>query len=353
MNVTPSRRTAALALVTALLAAFLIPLSVASAPSAEAATKQARVQYAIKNLLPVRDETNSGYDRARFSHWTDANGDCQNTRAEVLVQESKTSTTGGCTIKTGKWVSYYDRRTWTRASDVDIDHLVPLAEAWGSGAKQWTADTRKRFANDLTDKRALVAVTDDVNQAKGAKDPADWLPRYDRCRYVREWVAVKLRWKLTVNSAEKKALLRVQANCTNPTISWTPATVKKATSGTTSVTSGLRITKVVYNPSGDERYAPNTEKVYVKNVSSSKKNLLNVVLSDPAGHAYRMPSYGLAAGSTVIVHSGSGTNGSGHLYARWNTAVWNNDGDTARLKAANGTLIDRCSWSGGGVSASC
>ncbi|MBO0610772.1 lamin tail domain-containing protein [Myceligenerans salitolerans] len=120
-----------------------------------------------------------------------------------------------------------------------------------------------------------------------------------------------------------------------------------------SITGGIKITKVVYNPSGDERYTPNREKVYIKNVSAKKKNLKGVVLSDLAGHRYKLPSYGLGAGKTVIVHSGKGSNGGGHLYARWNTAVWNNDGDTARLKSAGGKLIDKCKWYGGGVSKSC
>jgi len=133
-----------------------------------ATADEARLRDAVQELR-VAGETNAGYERSKFKHWVDADDDCQHTRAEVLVQESTVATTGGCTITTGKWFSYYDRRTWTQASDVDIDHLVPLAEAWGSGAKAWTAGTRQRFANDLADRRALVAVTDNVNQAKGAR----------------------------------------------------------------------------------------------------------------------------------------------------------------------------------------
>ncbi|GAB4086028.1 hypothetical protein GCM10028784_26580 [Myceligenerans cantabricum] len=133
----------------------------------------------------------------------------------------------------------------------------------------------------------------------------------------------------------------------------TLSTAPGAQAATSSITGGIRITKVVYNPSGDERYAPNTEKVYIKNVTGSKKNLRNVRLSDPAGHRYTLPYYALGAGKTVVVHSGKGANRTGHLYARWNTAVWNNDGDTARLKASNGKLIDKCRWSGGKVTASC
>ena len=95
----------------------------------------------------------------------------------------------------GRWFSYYDRVSWTLAADVDIDHMVPLAEAWDSGARSWTTARRQAYANDLGDRRSLVAVTDNVNQAKGDQDPAAWLPQSPSCRYVREWVAVKIRWR--------------------------------------------------------------------------------------------------------------------------------------------------------------
>jgi hypothetical protein len=347
------RRSLPACLVVGLIAGLLAPVLVAGPASAN----QARLRYAIKSLLVVKAETSLGYERSKFRHWIDANGDCQDTRAEVLIQESRVATTGGCTIRTGKWFSYYDGKTWRQASDVDIDHLVPLAEAWRSGAKRWNAGTRKRFANDLVDKRALVAVTDNVNQAKSDGDPAEWLPAQRRCRYVRQWVAVKLRWKLKVDLAEQRALLRVANNCANTRISWKPAVVRLGTSGGGgtggSITGGLRFTRIVYNPDGDERYAPNGEKVYIKNVSGSRKNLQGVVLRDDDGHRRSLPSYGLGAGKTVIVHSGSGIDGGGHLYARWNTAVWNNDGDRAFLVASNGNVIDRCSYAGGGVSAAC
>ena len=195
-----------------------------------ATTVRVRLRAAVRNL-PVAAETPAGYARDKFRLWIDANGDCQDTRAEVLIKESKTPTTGGCTIKTGRWFSYYDHRTWTQASDVDIDHLVPLAEAWRSGAKRWNADTRMRYANDLRDPRTLVAVTDNVNQAKGDRDPADWMPQYGKCRYVRQWTAVKIRWGLKVNHAEKAKLRRVAAGCANTILRVTKAKIVAGTSG--------------------------------------------------------------------------------------------------------------------------
>ncbi len=112
-----------------------------------------RAVYRIRLLgavrrLPLARETRAGYDREKFRLWVDADGDCRDTRDEVLAAESK-DPVSGCDINRGKWRSYYDGRTWRRSSDVDIDHLVPLAEAWDSGAKRWDANTRERYANDL------------------------------------------------------------------------------------------------------------------------------------------------------------------------------------------------------------
>jgi hypothetical protein len=95
--------------------------------------------------LVVKAENGSGYDRAHFKHWTDANGDCQHTRTEVLIAESKVKPTysrSGWSVVKGRWYSTYDCKTWTDPLDVDIDHLVALKEAWDSGAKGWSATNR-------------------------------------------------------------------------------------------------------------------------------------------------------------------------------------------------------------------
>jgi Protein of unknown function (DUF1524) len=183
-------------------------------PSAAGDLVHLRLRAAVRSL-PVARERRAGYDRDKFRLWVDADGDCLDTRAEVLTQESLAPTTGDCTIETGRWYSYYDAVTWTNASDVDIDHLVPLAEAWDSGARTWTSKTRERYANDLRDRRTLVAVTDNVNESKGDQDIAEWLPADGRCRYLREWTAVKTRWRLHVDRAEKQAMTRLAAQCSN------------------------------------------------------------------------------------------------------------------------------------------
>ncbi|MFB9237216.1 HNH endonuclease family protein [Plantactinospora siamensis] len=192
-------------------------------PAAAASTSQP-LRTMIANL-PVATEVRTGYDRTLFPLWIDADGDGCNTRYEVLIAEAvRTPTIGsGCSLSNGRWYSYYDAAYWTSTSDLDIDHLVPLAEAWDSGARGWTTSRRQSYANDLGDSRTLVAVTDNVNQAKGDQDPATWMPTYERCRYVGEWAAVKTRWRLTVDSAEKSALTSYASSCSNVTISVTYA----------------------------------------------------------------------------------------------------------------------------------
>jgi len=208
-------------------AALTVVAGIALAPApAEAATYTAPLRTAV-SALPTATEVRAGYRRTLFPIWKDADHDGCNTRNEVLIAEAKTKPTvsAGCHLTGGRWYSYYDRTYWTLATDLDIDHVVPLAEAWDSGARRWTTAKRQAYANDLGDKRSLVAVTDNVNQAKGDQDPGTWMPpaASARCRYLGEFVAVKLRWRLTVNPAEKRAMTRYAAACPNATITVTRA----------------------------------------------------------------------------------------------------------------------------------
>lgn len=212
------------AVVTALFSALATVGLVAFPSAAHAETYSAPLTQAISSL-PTASEVRTGYNRDLFRHWTDADGDGCSTRNEVLISEADdpVSVGSGCSLSGGRWYSYYDRVSWTNAGDVDIDHMVPLAEAWDSGARSWSASEREAYANDLGDSRSLVGVTDDVNQAKGDQDVNEWLPTYDQCRYLREFVAVKLRWRLSVDSAEKSAMSSLASGCTNSTITVTRA----------------------------------------------------------------------------------------------------------------------------------
>ncbi|MFD0852082.1 HNH endonuclease family protein, partial [Actinomadura adrarensis] len=161
----------------------------------------------LEELRVEPEGSSEGYSREKFPHWSTAEGTC-NTREIVLRRDGENvQTDSACRATSGTWRSPYDDGVWTQASDVDIDHMVPLAEAWRSGADSWSTSRREDFANDLTSSQ-LWAVTDNVNQSKGDKDPAEWLPpRTDfRCMYARSWTDVKHRYGLTVDDAEKSAL---------------------------------------------------------------------------------------------------------------------------------------------------
>lgn len=189
----------------------LITAAVLSLAGAVPASASTQTYTQVLDSLSVATPNPAGYERSAFTLWIDADHDGCDTRAEVLKAESlvPVTTNSSCTVQAGEWNSWYDGATWTNASDVDIDHLVPLAEAWASGAYAWTAEQREAYANDLAYDHTLEAVTDNVNQSKGDRDPAAWLPALNQCRYAQYWVTVKDRWNLTVDAAERAALDRL------------------------------------------------------------------------------------------------------------------------------------------------
>ncbi|WP_329182336.1 HNH endonuclease family protein (plasmid) [Streptomyces decoyicus] len=177
--------------------------------------------------LKVARESRAGYERDKFRLWTDADHDGCDTRKEVLLAEAVKKPRQGksCKLTGGSWRSYYDDKTVADARKLDIDHVVPLAEAWDSGASKWTAQRREQYANDLGAERSLVAVSLGPNRTKGDKDPAEWMPpaKDATCIYATDWIAAKLRWKLTADGAEVKALRAVAAGCGDATVLFTSA----------------------------------------------------------------------------------------------------------------------------------
>ena len=211
--------TAALAGVaaTCLLAATPSPADTIRTQRATPGESVTTTWYEALDALPVESESRDGYVRTAFRHWIDADRDGCSTRQEVLIAESIVQPEAGvrCTIAGGRWFSLYDDREFTDPGRLDIDHLVPLAEAWDSGAAEWTAAERQAYANDLDDDRALIAVSAASNRAKADKDPTDWLPPAAgyRCRYAADWVAVKTRWGLAVDPVELDALRVLRTGC--------------------------------------------------------------------------------------------------------------------------------------------
>jgi hypothetical protein len=206
-------RRAALAPVLLLVCAGVVPVA---APAGAVTTYIAPLRTAVRQL-PVAPEDNTGSSRERWGGWIDADRDCQNTRQEVLVAEGTgvrfSASSGGCTVSAGTWRSFFDGKVYTSPTQVQIDHLVPVAEAWGSGARTWTQARRVAFANDLGVGYALNAMPAALNQSKQASGPEQWMPPANRCRYVEIWTALKHRWGLRVDPAERAALVRYADSC--------------------------------------------------------------------------------------------------------------------------------------------
>jgi hypothetical protein len=210
VNLSAKHALRTLLLVVALLLSFA---GVASAtPPGIPSASTARTELAA--LRVAADGTMTGYSRDLFPHWHTVSGTC-NTREQVLKRDgTNVVTDSSCAATSGRWYSPYDGATWTASGDVDIDHVVPLANAWRTGARSWTTAKREDFANDLSGPQ-LIAVTDNVNQAKGDQSPDTWKPPLTSywCTYARMWVGSKYKWALTVNTAEKSALTSMLNTC--------------------------------------------------------------------------------------------------------------------------------------------
>ncbi|WP_328880346.1 HNH endonuclease family protein [Streptomyces sp. NBC_00299] len=216
------------ALATALLLAPLVTPAPALAQQRPAETYTLPMAASV-HLLPLAAEVREGYQRTSFKHWNTGQNptDGCNTRAEVLLAEAveQPQVLPGCKLSGGRWWSYYDARWLTSASALDVDHMVPLAEAWDSGASQWTAERREAYANDLAVHPSLVGVSAASNRSKADQDPAEWLPPAVEvtCRYTAEWIATKLRWGLTADTAELEALTQHAEACPGTTVTYEPA----------------------------------------------------------------------------------------------------------------------------------
>jgi len=213
----------------------------------------------------VNDEpTSADYDRDDWgSGWSDADGDCINTRHEVLIVESlepAVLNSSGCTVSSGRWYAAFAGVYVDDPSSLDIDHFVPLANAHDSGGWAWSAETKSSFYNDLSDPQHLIAVTASENRSKGARGPEDWKPSDPTywCQYAYSWVDIKVRWTLTVTSAELAALQSMLESCDSPPSSEdtppaTPSTTSTTTTAVPTTTDAPATTAATPSNPGDSK----------------------------------------------------------------------------------------------------
>jgi len=167
----------------------------------------------VSALPPSGLDDPEPYNRDDWGRWIDVDGDCQDTRQEVLIAESKTAVKlneKGCRVLSGRWEDPYTGEVFTDPSDLDIDHMVPLKAAYDAGGVFWNEDRKKAYFNDLEQPEHLIAVSASANRSKGSKVPYEWMPSNEayHCQYIKDWISIKDRWTLDISHREALFLAR-------------------------------------------------------------------------------------------------------------------------------------------------
>lgn len=169
----------------------------------DAATESAKLSVDLK------------YSRKDWNHWKDADGNCINTRHEILKSRSKSKVIfnkKGCSVVSGLWDDYYYPEQHTQAKQVDIDHLVPLKHAHDHGGSRWSKEEKEIFANDDEN---LVITSKIYNQQKGSQAIDTWLPvnKEYACKYIKDWMKIKNKYKLVISEKENSSYRQLIQSC--------------------------------------------------------------------------------------------------------------------------------------------
>ena len=288
------------------------------------------------------------YERDDWKHWVDEDRDCQNTRHEVLIDESLAKvafkTDRKCQVAMGEWFDPYTGETVTDATRLDIDHMIPLKNAHNSGGWAWDKSRKAAFANEMSYADHLVAVTASANRKKGAKGPEAWKPTNKGywCDYAVDWVRIKTDWDLSATKAEWGALEEMLETCDStpsiPAVSpkaESPTTVKEAVPPAAASSNSLNVRIASIDCKGKP------EVVTIENSGASTRDMTGWKVSDDGlGHTFNFPNgFLLRPGSSMkLVTGGSGQDTESAIYWKKRT-VWNNDGDTARLFDPSGETV--------------
>ncbi len=162
------------------------------------------------------------YDRSEWKHWTDEDGDCQDTRQEVLIAESlepvEYQNDRQCRVESGMWWAPHLGHHLENPRQIDVDHHVPLKNAHLSGGWAWDAAKKESYANYLDDPDHLVAISSRHNRSKGARGPEEWAPPDNDlwCDYATDWAEIKERWGLTMTPVESEIVMDMLGTCEDP-----------------------------------------------------------------------------------------------------------------------------------------
>ena len=321
----------------------------------------------------------SVYSRKDWKHWVDSDGDCQDTRAEVLIAESSAplafATDRGCRVIAGSWSGLYTGQEFSDAADLDIDHLVPLKNAHLSGGWQWDAERKEDYANSMEADYHLVAVYKRENRAKGARGPEEWQPPVEsyHCLYALQWIGVKVAWGLTATAAEWSALEEMLSKCQAPiSIEEGASEVEfeaaleqlteaareplldrgsadspdSAASQTDGFTGSLVITEIMADPSSVRDAAGEWFEVYNPDADLAV-NLQGWSIGDGGEASHRIAGEVTAPPGGYLVlgrNSDSSKNGgiaTGYEYEGINLT---NDGDVIELVDPSGRVVDRVEY---------
>ena len=184
-------------------------------------TVQAQQSSALALQLKISEVVSDlpDYDRGDWNHWVDDDKDCQNTRHEVLIEESlkeiSFKSAKQCQVATGEWLDSYTGDTVTDATKLDVDHMIPLKNAHDSGGWAWDKDKKAAYANEMGYADHLIAVTASANRKKGARGPEEYKPAKQDywCDYAIDWVQIKVDWELSATKAEWEALQEMLKTC--------------------------------------------------------------------------------------------------------------------------------------------
>ena len=181
------------------------------------AAKAAVVNLDRLEFKPPADEE---YRRSHWRHWIRQGDGCKTTRTVVLENYNENAlveyaTDKHCRVESGEWTGPWTQGIYMESSQVDIDHHVPLENAWLSGEWKWNRSKKEEYANNLRFPGHLHVMQASANRQKGAKSPDQWKPKDESlwCHYAVDWVLVKKHYDLTVTDDERAALQNMLGKC--------------------------------------------------------------------------------------------------------------------------------------------